>query len=101
MSAHVYRAPNPAERMQAVKSLIREPYAWPGGYPRYLVMNDGESLSAEAARENFALICRATLQRCDDGWRAFSVDINWEDDTLVCAHTGKPIPAAYVVDVEL
>ena len=87
--------PTPAQRLAAVKDLIREPYAWPGGYPKYLVMVDGESLSAEAAKENFKLICAATLSGYNDDWEIFGVDINWEGADMVCAHTGKPIPAAY------
>jgi hypothetical protein len=31
---------------------LDEPYAWPGGYPRYFITNDGAALSYNAAREN-------------------------------------------------
>jgi len=71
-------------------------YAWPGGYPRYFVMADGESLSFEAARENRRLILEAI--RDDDstgGWQPAATDINWEDSELCCAHTGQPIESAY------
>lgn len=48
---------------------IRQPFAWPGGYPRYFVTNDGAAC-----------------------------DINWENPDLYCDHSGKPIPSAYGED---
>jgi hypothetical protein len=35
---------------------LDEPYAWPGGYPRYFITNDGAALSYDAARENRRLL---------------------------------------------
>ena len=35
---------------------LEQPYAWPGGYPRYFITNDGVALSYDAARENRRLI---------------------------------------------
>jgi hypothetical protein len=86
---------NSTRILRDVKSAIREPYAWPGGYPLYVLMNDGEALSIEAAKENWRSICWSTLHKSRDGWDAAGVDINWEDTNLVCAHTGKPIESAY------
>ena len=88
----------PAERLRQVKAAIREPYAWPGGYPKYVLMEDGEALSIAAARENWRLICWATIHRVRDGWRVADVDINWEDAELVCVHTGELIECAYPPD---
>lgn len=81
--------------LKEVKRAIREPYAWPGGYPKYILMTDGEALSIAAARENWHEICRATLQPYQDGWQAAGVDINWENVNLTCAHTGEFIESAY------
>lgn len=85
----------PVEILRDVKRAIREPYAWPGGYPLYVVMADGESLSVAAAREQWAQIVRSTLQRSRDGWASAGVDVNWEDAEMICAHTGEPIASAY------
>ncbi len=85
----------PAASLREVKRAIREPYAWPGGYPLFIIMADGEALSVEAAHDNWRLICRATLAGLHDGWRAAGADINWEDNSLYCAHTGKQIESAY------
>lgn len=86
------------EILAAVKNAIREPYAWPGGYPRYIVMADGAALSVEAAKAEFPSICRSTLRGDRDGWRAADVAINWEDGELTCDHTGNRIPSAYAED---
>ena len=36
--------------LRRVKQAIRQPYAWPGGYPLYVIMADGAALSIEAVR---------------------------------------------------
>lgn len=73
------------------------PYAWPGGYPTYFIMADGEALSFESADdvENAGLIREAIRDHNDPRWRAVAFEINWEDPNLYCCHTGKPIPSAY------
>lgn len=35
--------------IEQVKELIRVPYAFPGGYPKFLVMNDSECLCHNCA----------------------------------------------------
>jgi len=73
------------------------PYTFPGCYPVYFVCADGEALSFEAARENASLITSALRDHWDkSGWRVIGLDVNWEDPSLTCAHTGKPIEAAYL-----
>ena len=81
--------------LRQVKQAIRQPYAWPGGYPLYVRMADGEALSIEAARSEFKLVAYATLFAQRDGWQAAAVDINYEDTELYCAHTNKQIESAY------
>jgi len=88
----------PSEIMKQVELAIAEPYAWPGGYPKYIIMSDGEALSIDAAREQLESIRESTLERRNDGWRVVDVDINWEDPALYCAHTGQRIESAYTED---
>lgn len=72
------------------------PYAWPGGYPIYFICADGAALSFEAALENADLIRDAIAEKDNtSGWRVVACDINWEDEDLICAHTGKQIAPAY------
>lgn len=77
------------------------PYAWPGGYPKFFIMADGEVLSFESAKENWELISAALLHPgTDKQWEVLASDINWEDEDLYCVHSGKKIPPAYGEDSE-
>lgn len=66
-------------------------YAWPGGYPMALLMEDGEIIDCRAARENYRLIRRETGK----DWTPVDVFIHWEGEPLVCAHSGRLIESAY------
>ena len=66
------------------------PYAWPGGYPVYGIMDDG------------GMLCHGCLQEPEvhehgdaDGWRFVGADVYWEGDDEHCAHCSKPLPSAY------
>lgn len=84
---------------EVLKNFIRSGgYAWPGGYPCALLMADGEVIDAQSARENFRLILRALKdpQYARD-WTPIGVDVHWEGEPLVCAHSGRLIASAYGV----
>lgn len=84
------------ETVAQLKATLRNgPYTWPGGCQMYFITSDGEALSFEAARTEFANVAYAVKHKCNDGWRVIGCDINYEDSEMVCAHTGEPIPAAY------
>ena len=78
-----------------LKSLAREPYAWPGGYPRFAVMTDGEALCVACVRGNYRQVYRDTRDNSRSGWAFAGSQINWEDHDLICAHCNKPIESAY------
>jgi len=78
-----------------VKHAIRNPYAWPGGYPVYTLMSDGEMLCSTCARDNFRLIVQATKDNWRDGWQAEATMINWEDNDAYCCHCNKKLESAY------
>lgn len=71
-------------------------YAWPGGYQLFLLTGDGETLSFEAARSEYRQIVYSIQRKLNDGWRVVACDVNYEDAEMICAHTGKPIPASCV-----
>ena len=84
--------------LSVIKAELREgKYAWPGGYPKYFLCADGEPLSYEAAYENFKLIAHAHTfpEYRDTQWTLLACDVNWDDQNMICAHTGKRIEAAY------
>jgi len=78
------------------KSTLRNgAYAWPGGYPLYLVASDGEALCFPCARKEARSVLQSILDQCDDVWRVIACEVNWEDQDLHCAHCSKPIESAY------
>ena len=84
------------DRLHVIKNAIRAKYAWPGAYPLFLVMVDGEALSIDAARAHWPEICRAIIQNDRrDSWFAIGADINYENPDLYCSHTGARIECAY------
>ena len=92
----------------AVKDLMRDLRAGKftsiGCYPTYFITADGEALSHEAVRENLWQVARATRDytwnSCSNvcQWTVVAFDVNWENETLTCAHTGKLIECAYPSD---
>ena len=79
-------------------------YAWPGGYPVHAVMEDGEAMCPSCVKDNLRLILAAT--HCPkpaswDDWRLAGAQVNWEDDSLYCAHCGKPLEPAYPPDMDV
>lgn len=79
-----------------LKATLRAgPFAWPGGYPMYLITSDGGTLSFKTVREEFHNIAYAIKHKQDDGWRVVGCDINYEDHDLYDDHTNEPILAAY------
>ena len=81
---------------QTLKNFIRSGgFAWPGGYPCALLMADGECIDAQSARENFRLILDSLKNQTYRDWTPVDVFLHWEGDPIVCAHSGRVIPAAY------
>jgi hypothetical protein len=80
---------------QFKQALRNGPYCWPGGYPCFFIMSDGEALSFAAAKDNAKTIIRAIRDKSRCGWRVEGFTVNWEDTDLICAHTGQPIESAY------
>lgn len=78
------------------KHLEEGPYAWPGGYPKYFITEDGGVLSFDSAKENKDEIIDAMKEGRDNKqWRVVAVEINWEDPDLYCDHSGEKIECAY------
>lgn len=65
-----------------------------GGYPLYYVTKDSGVLSPEAVIENLSL----TNDPDDPQWYVVRAEVNYEDQDLVCDHTGQRIPSAYSPD---
>ena len=66
-------------------------YAWPGGYPCFAVMADGEALCIDCANTEE----QASFDATETDWRIVALDINWEDDSLYCSNCNQLIESAY------
>lgn len=82
-------------KLTAVKQFVRNPYAWPGGYPIFAVCQDGGCLCHACTQANFKLVARSTMSDERDGWNVAGVEVNYEDNDLHCDHCSKPIESAY------
>lgn len=85
----------PDSIVEKVKSFIRQPYAWPGGYPLFGIFGDGEALCKDCAKTEYKVILSDTLQGFGASFQVVAVDVNWEDNDLYCAHCNSKIESAY------
>ena len=53
------------QAQESVRTVARNPWAWPGGYPVGLVMIDSEVLCSKCTRENYRMILETTR---DNTW---------------------------------
>lgn len=74
---------------------LKQPYAWPGGYPLYFITSDCAALCHDCARKHGRAVIDSIRTRANDGWRVVAQDVNWEDSALYCDHCSKPIESAY------
>lgn len=87
------------EKVNALKNMVREPFAWPGAYEKIAVMKDGELLCRKCIRENFRQILRDTKDDGRTGWEFHSITLDcelesreWIEENLeecsldICAH---------------
>lgn len=81
--------------IELLKRVVRQPYAWPGGYALIGLMSDGESVCAKCLRSEFKTILQATKERDRGGWQLVDVFVHWEGDSLYCAHCNAEIAPEY------
>jgi hypothetical protein len=87
-----------ADQKRAIKSAL-DKFAWPGGYPVFLVTSDGAALCPDCVRSELRSIVSAARDndtRC--GWHPAAADINWEEADLYCDHCSNRIESAYAED---
>ena len=83
-----------------IKEAIRSKYAWPGGYPLYLVTSDGACLCTDCGKKEYRQIVWAIRHNVSDGWKVEAADINWEEPDFLCDHCGNRIESAYAEPAE-
>lgn len=81
-------------------ALANGPYAWPGGYPLFFIMKDGESLSFKAAEQEAETIRTSIEDGHEQDWIPVALEINYEDGELYCCHLNERIESAYAEEKE-
>jgi hypothetical protein len=83
--------------IKEIRDFVRKKYAWPGGYPMFLIMADGGTICMACARKEWASIAHSTRypQYLDKQWQCAGVEINWEDTSIYCDHCSQLIESAY------
>jgi hypothetical protein len=79
------------KRTEAVKEALRQPYTFPGSYPKAFVAHDG-LLCAKCVQENIRAVFNDT--RMNVGSWNVTVDVIWEG-TAFCADCSAEIETAY------
>jgi len=81
--------------LKIATDVARNPFAWPGGYPKFLVTDDGGCLCSDCVKREIRRIKCATG---GDGFFPMAANINWEDPALYCDHCNERIQSAYAED---
>lgn len=84
--------------LQKVKQALRNPYAWPGGYPIQMWAYDG-CICHKCIRANFRAVVADTKSGFG-GWDIRGVDVLWEGPEW-CAQCGDEIETAYGSEAEV
>ena len=68
--------------------IIQQPYAWPGGYERIAITDDGGVLCHKCIKSELRQIARSHK---GDGWHVVACDIveNYDEEQLHCDHCGN------------
>ena len=69
-----------------------------GGYPVFMIANDGGCICYNCAKENARLIIGSTRDESASDWQYIASDINWEDGELYCDNCNGRIESAYCED---
>lgn len=79
-----------------LKESVKNPYAWPGGYPTVYIMKDGGTICHKCARKNYRLIRQSMIDGYDEQWIIVGQEILYEnDDQLYCDECNELHESAY------
>ena len=81
--------------LEALRSVVRRPYTFPGAYARRVVLDDGETLCNECLRGEYRELYRATRDQDGNGWEVIGEFVHWEGAPLFCAHCGAEVESEY------
>lgn len=94
---YTYQRIRNSQQMRA--TLRNGGYAWPGGYPLYMILQDGCAMCVDCARKEYKQVARARRYwNNDDSFGIVACDVNYENNDLYCDHCNKQIESAYGED---
>jgi len=74
------------KRINILKDIIRQPYAWPGGYEKIAIMDDGGLICHKCCKEEYYNILHSTKFDYIDGWNMQGVCLDIDIEDPVCDH---------------
>ena len=74
------------------QSIARAPYAFPGGYARLALTDDGGTLCAACCKNEAETIAASDP---GDGWHVVAEYVHWEGEPETCDHCGEELPSEY------
>lgn len=80
------------ESVRIADSIVAAPFAFPGGYRRHAVTDDGATLCAGCCHSERDQIASSFA---GDGWRVVAEMIHWEGEPIVCDHCGMAYASEY------
>lgn len=84
------------ENLAQLKATLRAgAFVWPGGYPLYLILGDGEPATFDAVRANWREVVSSFAEHGAREWRVIGCEVHWEGEPLICAMSGASIESAY------
>lgn len=87
------------ETTKELKTALRQgEYAWPGGYPIFFVMSDGQAASFDGVRGDFKNVIYSMRHNENYGYSVVGIEINYENEFLTCCFTNELIDCAYCED---
>ncbi len=69
--------------------------AWPGGYPIYYIMDDGEYMCAKCVNNEAEVHFGSVEDSRADGWRVEGYHVAYEGPDTYCCHCNTTLETAY------
>lgn len=86
------RLPLTTEGSRLLRQLIRQHFAWPGGYEIFFITPDSEVICVDCARQHYKDIARDRRSRRNTGWLARWAETTAElNESIACDQCGKRI----------
>lgn len=74
---------------KTIKQLVRQGYAWPGGYEIFFNTDDGATLTCAEVRDNWRAVCSAVRNGYGDGWRVIGYELACDIDEPILSEYGN------------